>query len=131
MAQDQPQQSARAATYNTLQRIQTIQSLNADTRTGDTLSEITQLFSRQGLWVRDIDINGQTIDATLIAPPGVTPRLTAILGVIESSGLFYDARFTDVAPGGGFRFSWRIQNQTAQTAPGTPAAQPHPERAKP
>jgi hypothetical protein len=104
--QDQPQQIARASTYNTLQRIKSIQSLKANTQTLASLEEINQLFSRQGLWVRDIDINGPTIDATLI---GVTPRLTAILGVIESSELFYDARFNDVVPGGGFRFSWRIQ----------------------
>jgi hypothetical protein len=115
--QDQPQQIARAATYNTLKRIQSIQSLNANTQALASLEEINQLFSRQGLWVRDIDINGPTIDATLIAPPGVTPRLTAILGVIESSELFYDARFTDVVPGGGFRFSWRIQSpKSSETA---------------
>lgn len=114
ISQDQPQQTARAATYNTLRRIKSIQGLSADNKVGDSLAEITQLFSRQGLWVRDIDINGQTIDATLIAPPGVTPRLTAILGVIESSLMFYDARFTDVVPGGGFRFAWRIQKNANQ-----------------
>jgi hypothetical protein len=71
--------------------------------------------------VRDIDINGPTIDATLIAPPGVTPRLTAILGVIENSELFYDARFNDVVPGGGFRFSWRIQTPSPGGASKEPA----------
>lgn len=109
--QDQPQQMARARTYQVLQRIKAIKSLNAQSQTGASLEEITKMFSRQGLWVRDIDITGQTIDATLIAPAGVTPRLTAILGIIESSPLFDDARFTDVVPGGGFRFSWRITPQ--------------------
>lgn len=126
IAQDQPQQAARASTHNTIQRIKGIQSLNANTRTLAALEEINQLFSRQGLWVRDIDINGQTIDTTLIAPPGVTPRLTAILGVIESSDLFYDARFTDVVPGGGFRFSWRIQAPGQSDAPSeTPNGTPN------
>ena len=108
IAQEQPQQAARAVTLNTVQRIKSLQSLQANSRVLASLEEIAQLFSRQGLWVRDIDINGQTIDATLIAPPGVTPRLTAVIGVIENSDLFHDARFTDVVPGGGFRFSWRI-----------------------
>jgi hypothetical protein len=119
--QDQPQQIARAATHNTLRRIESIKSLNANTQTRASLEEINQLFSRQGLWVRDIDINGPTIDATLIAPPGVTPRLTAILGVIENSELFYDARFNDVVPGGGFRFSWRIQTPSPGGASKEPA----------
>lgn len=125
IAQEQPQQAARAATLNTVQRIKTLQSLQVNSRVLVALEEITQLFSRQGLWVRDIDINGLTIDATLIAPPGVTPRLTAIIGVIESSDLFHDARFTDVVPGGGFRFTWRITPATdSPVAPAQAQAKP-------
>jgi hypothetical protein len=121
IAQEQPQQTARAATLNTVQRIKSLQSLNANSRVLVALDEVTQLFSRQGLWLREIDINGLTIDATLIAPPGVTPRLTAIIGVIENSDLFHSARFTDVAPGGGFRFSWRVHPAVvpADTSPQT------------
>jgi hypothetical protein len=130
IAQDQPQQAARARTHNTIQRIKSIQTLNANTRTLAALEEINQLFSRQGLWVRDIEINGPTIDTTLIAPPGVTPRLTAILGVIESSDLFYDARFTDVVPGGGFRFSWRIQTAIPGEAPSDLASDTPNRKAK-
>lgn len=107
--QDQPQIAERATVLTAVQRIKLLQSLNANSRVLVALEEIARLLSRQGLWLRDIDINGLTVDATLTAPPGVTPRLTAIVGVIESSELFHDARFNDVVPGGGFRFSWRIQ----------------------
>lgn len=121
VAQEQPQQKARAQTLNIQQRIRSLQALNANSRVLQALDEVSRLFSRQGLWVRDIDINGLTVEATLVAPPGVTPRLTAILGVIENSELFHDARFVDVAPGAGFRFSWRIEPAVRA---GTPEARP-------
>jgi Tfp pilus assembly protein PilN len=115
--QQVPQQQARVQTLNAVQRIQRIQALNAQTRSEAVLVEVNRLLSRQGLWVREIDLNGSTVEATLIAPPGVTPRLTAILGVLENSALFHDARFVDVVPGAGFKFAWRVEQDTLARPP--------------
>jgi hypothetical protein len=117
IGQQVPQQQARAQTLGTVQRIQSVQALNAQTRTEAVLVEVNRLLSRQGLWVRDLDLNGSTVEATLIAPPGVTPRLTAILGVLENSELFHDARFVDVVPGAGFKFAWRVEQDTTARPP--------------
>jgi hypothetical protein len=111
IAQDQPQQKARARTQLLLLQTQAIRSLSSTGSTLAALDETAKLLERQGMWLRDIEINGLSIEATLVAPGGSSPRLTAILAAIENNPLFYNAQFVDVTSGAGFRFTWRIDRK--------------------
>lgn len=112
----EPMQQARQRTNNTVTWINTVEALSPPPTTHDILSELADIFTRQGLTVRELEISAPTVQATLVAASGGSPRLTAVLGALESHPWFYDARFVDVAGGTGFKFAWRLRAQAATAA---------------
>lgn len=119
LSQRSPDQASRTTTLQLQQRIQSIQGLASGTSPRRVLEGLSTILTRQGLWLRDINIQAGTVEATIVAPAGVTPRLTSIVGALEGEPLFHDARFVDVSPGGGFKFSWRTHPSpiSGQTPP--------------
>ena len=110
LAMLEPIQEARAAAQASTAWINGVANLRSQKRAADLLVELAVVFTRQGLVVRELDINEPTIQVTLVAPAGESPRLTAVLAAIENQPSFYDARFVDVSGGNGFKFSWRIRD---------------------
>jgi hypothetical protein len=108
LADNTPQVMAKAKTSVHVQRIRQYQQLQSQPRITEILDTLSTQLNRQGLWVRDLDITPPTVEATIATPPGFTPKLTAIIGTLESSDIFYDARFVDVSGGNGFKFTWRL-----------------------
>lgn len=113
LAELEPMQQARQRTNSTLTWINAVQALPSTPTTHDIIAELADIFTRQGLVVRELEINAPTVQATLVAINGGSPRLTAVLGVLESHPWFYDARFVDVSGGTGFKFAWRLRADTA------------------
>jgi hypothetical protein len=116
LAELEPLQQARQRANNTLAWINTVQQLAPGPNTHSILAELADSFTRQGLVVREMTINAPTVEATLVPLSGGSPRLTAVLGVLESHPWFYDARFVDVSGGTGFKFAWRLRDEAADTA---------------
>ena len=110
LSQRGPDHASRVATLQLQQRIQSIQALHEGSSPRRVLEGVSTLLSRQGLWLRDIHIQAETVEATIVAPPGITPRLTSIVAALENEPMFREARFVDVLPGGGLKFSWRTHN---------------------
>lgn len=113
LAELEPMQQARQRTTSTITWINAVQALSPPPSTHDIIAELADIFTRQGLVVRELEINAPTVQATLVATSGGSPRLTAVLGVLESHPWFYDARFVDVSGGTGFKFAWRLRADTA------------------
>lgn len=113
LAELEPMQQARQRTTSTLTWINAVQALPSAPTTHDIIAELADIFTRQGLVVRELEINTPTVQATLVATSGGSPRLTAVLGVLESHPWFYDARFVDVSGGTGFKFAWRLRADAA------------------
>lgn len=109
LAELEPLQQARQRTTQTLAWINTVQALSPAPSTHSVIAEMADIFTRQGLVVRELDINAPTVQATLVATAGGSPRLTAVLGALENHPWFYDARFVDVSGGTGFKFAWRLR----------------------
>jgi hypothetical protein len=82
------------------------------------LERIGSTVTGQGAVVRDLDIQGDIMRATLAPAAGELslPDLTAALTQV---GEFDDVRFIDAAPGKGFRFAWRLRDRdgSARIAP--------------
>ncbi|NMM89732.1 hypothetical protein B2J88_36270 [Rhodococcus sp. SRB_17] len=116
LAELEPMQQARQRTTKTLGWINTVQTLSPVPSTHSVITELADILTRQGLVVRELDINAPTVQATLVATAGGSPRLTAVLGALENHPWFYDARFVDVSGGTGFKFAWRLRAQ-APTSP--------------
>ena len=90
-----------------------VRELPSTPATHGIVAELADIFTRQGLVVRELEINAPTVQATLVATSGGSPRLTAVLGALESHPWFYDARFVDVSGGTGFKFAWRLRADAA------------------
>lgn len=116
LAELEPMQQARQRTTRTLNWINSVQALSPAPSTNGIIAELADLFTRQGLVVRELEINAPTVQATLVATSGGSPRLTAVLGVLENHPWFYDARFVDVSGGTGFKFAWRLRTDAATAA---------------
>lgn len=109
LAELEPMQQARQRTTKTLAWINTVQALSPAPSTHSIIAELADILTRQGLVVRELDVNAPTVQATLVATAGGSPRLTAVLGALENHPWFYDARFVDVSGGTGFKFAWRLR----------------------
>ncbi len=117
LAKLEPLQEARKRTNDTLGWINAVQALSPPPTTHDIITELAEIVTRQGLAVRELEVNPPTVQATLVVVGGGSPRLTGVLGALENHPWFYDARFVDVSGGTGFKFAWRIRpNATASTA---------------
>lgn len=106
----EPLVQARQQTQQTLAWVNAVHGLVPAPAVNELLEELASILTRQGLVVREIEINPPTIQATLVAINGGEPRLTAVLGALENHPWFYDARFVDVSGGTGFKFSWRMRS---------------------
>ena len=113
LAELEPMQQARQRTTRTLTWINAVRELPSTPATHGIVAELADIFTRQGLVVRELEINAPTVQATLVATSGGSPRLTAVLGALESHPWFYDARFVDVSGGTGFKFAWRLRADAA------------------
>ncbi|MDR6212837.1 hypothetical protein QE399_000526 [Paracidovorax wautersii] len=111
LAQLEPLQQARQRAQQVIDWVRSAQSLGPVQPTHALINDLAPVITRQGLVVREIDINPPTVQATLTAPGGGSPRLTAVLGALEGRPYIYDARFVDVSGVMGFRFSWRLKDQ--------------------
>lgn len=120
LAELEPIQKARQRTQQTLMWVNAANALAPAPTTSDILNELANIVTRQGLLVRELEITPPTMQATLVATTGGSPRLTAVLGALENHPWFQDARFVDVSGGSGFKFSWRMRPTTATTNPGQP-----------
>jgi len=109
IAEMEPIQKARSATQQILVWVNAASELAPSPGTNEILVELAAIITRQGLVVRELEINLPTLQATLVATSGREPRLTAVLGAIESHTWFEDARFVDVSGGSGFKFTWRMR----------------------
>lgn len=116
LAELEPLQQARQRANNTLAWINSVQQLAPGPTTHSILAELAESFTRQGLVVRELTINAPTVEATLVPLSGGSPRLTAVLSVLESHPWFYDARFVDVSGGTGFKFAWRLRDGVIEPA---------------
>jgi hypothetical protein len=113
LAELEPVQQARQRASTTLAWINTAQALSPAPTAHSIIVELADIFTRQGLVVRELEINAPTVQVTLVATAGGSPRLTAVLGVLENHPWFYDARFVDVSGGTGFKFAWRLRPEAA------------------
>lgn len=114
IAEMEPIQKARSITQQTLIWVNAASALAQPPGTNEILIELAAIVTKQGLVVRELEINLPTLQATLVAINGGEPRLTAVLGALENHPWFEDARFVDVSGGSGFKFAWRI-SATAST----------------
>ena len=119
LAELEPIQKTRQQTERMLEWINAVNALSPAPTTNEILRELADIVTRQGLLVRELEINLPTLQATLVAPATGSPRLTAVVGAIENHPWFYDARFVDVSGGTGFKFTWRMR----PSVPSSPAAQ--------
>ncbi|MDZ4187679.1 MAG: hypothetical protein U1D25_06170 [Hydrogenophaga sp.] len=113
VAELEPLQKARQSANGTLGWINATQALSPAPTVHGIIAELADIFTRQGLVVRELEINPPTVQATLVATSGGSPRLTSVLAVLESHHWFYDARFVDVSGGTGFKFAWRLRPDVA------------------
>lgn len=111
LADLEPLQQARQRAMQAIDWVRSVQSLTAAQPAYVLLNDLAPVITRQGLVVREMDINRPTVQATLTAPGGGSPRLTSVLSALEGRPYIYDARFVDVTGVGGFRFSWRLRDQ--------------------
>jgi hypothetical protein len=109
LAELEPIHKTRQQTEKALAWINAVNALAPAPTTNEILGELADIVARQGLLVRELEINLPTLQATLVAPTSGSPRLTAVVGAIESHPWFYDARFVDVSGGTGFKFTWRMR----------------------
>ena len=116
MAALEPDQQARDAAQSIGRWVQSAQALSPRPAKIDILNEAAGLLTRQGLVVRDLEFTPPTITATLVQATGAELRLTSVIGAIEASSLFYDARFIDVVTGSAFKFTWRVRGEATGTA---------------
>lgn len=121
LAELEPVQQARQRASTTLAWINAAQALSPAPTAHSIIAELADIFTRQGLVVRELEINAPTVQATLVATAGGSPRLTAVLGVLENHPWFYDARFVDVSGGTGFKFAWRLRPEAAAQGIGSQA----------
>jgi len=113
LAELEPLQQSRQQAQRVIDWVRTAQALLPTQTTHELISDLAPVITRQGLVVREIDLNPPTVQATLTAPGGGSPRLTAVLGALESRPYIYDARFVDVTGVSGFKFSWRLREPVA------------------
>ncbi len=116
MAALEPDQQARDAAQSIGRWVQSAQALSPRPAKIDILNEAAVLLTRQGLVVRDLELNPPTVTATLVQAVGAELRLTSVIGAIEANPLFYDARFIDVVGGNAFKFTWRVRGDSAASA---------------
>ena len=116
MAALEPEQQARDAAQSIGRWIQSAEALSPRPAKIDILEAAAVLLTRQGLVVRDLEFTPPTITATLVQATGTELRLTSVIGAIEASPLFYDARFIDVSGGNAFKFTWRIRGDAGRFA---------------
>lgn len=113
LAELEPVQQARQQAQHITNWVKAAQALVPAQTTNALIGDLAPLITRQGLAIREMDINPPTVQVTLTAPGGGSPRLTSVLGALENKPYIYDARFVDVTGVSGFRFSWRLREQPA------------------
>jgi hypothetical protein len=114
----EPMQQARDKAQNVERWLNAVQALNPRPPKVDILHDVAELFTRQGLTLRDFELTPPTISATVVPYSGSNLRLTSVIGAIEAQPRFYDARFVDVAGNNGFKFTWRLRSDSASSSQG-------------
>jgi len=113
-----PIEEARQAALEAQQWVTRAERLVQQPSATALLERIGSTVTDQGAVVRDLDVQGDVMRATLAPAAGELslPDLTAALTQV---GEFDDVRFIDAAPGKGFRFAWRLRDRdgSARLAP--------------
>lgn len=102
-----PMQQARASALQAQAWVLQADRLRPSPSASELLERIGNALTGQGAVVRDLEIQGDSVRATVVAAAGELslPELTQALTRVPG---FDDVRFVDAASARGFRFSWRL-----------------------
>lgn len=96
--------------------VQDVSALRGEYRMTDLMRALSPVLAAEGLLLREIDVQGMGITATL--RPTREFKIASVIERLENAGLFENARLLDAA-NGALRVSWRIRD--SQAFEGSPA----------
>ena len=104
-----PLEQARASALQAQRWMAQVDGLRPRRLTLDVIRRIGTVLTAQGAVLRDLDIQGDVVRATVVPTVGEL-NLTELTAALTRATDFEDVRFIDPVSPNGFRFSWRLRN---------------------